>query len=77
MAMPFLLKWCCATLGEEMHKIKIGTIIFATSDCKAGIADARAYLAEMKLKPDQVRLYRHDGQVLIQTLKPVALKKPN
>jgi hypothetical protein len=57
--------------------IKAGVIVFASSDCREGVADARAYLAEMKLKPDQVRLYRHDGQVLIQTLKPVSLKKPN
>ena len=52
-------------------QIKVGTIIFATLDCKEGLADARAWLVEKKLTPDQVRLYRLDGQVLVEALKPI------
>jgi len=49
-------------------QIKAGTVIFATLDCKDGLADARSWLVEQKLTPQQVRLYRHDGQVLVETL---------
>jgi len=52
-------------------QIKVGTIIFATLDCKEGLADARAWLVDQKLTPQQVRLYRHDGQVLVDALKPI------
>jgi hypothetical protein len=57
-----------------MQQIKTGTIVFATSDCKEGQADARQWLRDKGLKPDQVRLYRDKGQVLVQTLKPIVIK---
>jgi hypothetical protein len=65
----FPLVVCHATLYRIVMQIKVGTIIFATLDCKEGLADARAWLVERKLTPDQVRLYRLDGQVLVETLK--------
>jgi len=43
--------------------IKAGTILFATSDTAEGRADARAWLKEKSLTPQQVRLYRDDGMV--------------
>lgn len=52
-------------------EIKAGVIVFATSDCREGIADARGWLKEKGLKPDEVRLYRHEGQALIETLRPL------
>ena len=52
-------------------EIKAGVIVFATSDCREGISDARAWLKEKGFKPDEVRLYRHDGQALIETLREV------
>lgn len=49
-----------------MAVIKEGMIIFATDACKAGKADARAWLKEQGYTPDQVRLYELDGQILAQ-----------
>ena len=56
-----------------MAKIKTGFVVFATQDTPSGIADARAWLSENAMKQDQVRLYRLDGQVLVETLKPVLI----
>ena len=56
-----------------MADIKSGTIVFATSDCKDGIADARAWLKDKAMTPADVRLFVHGGQVLVQTLRHVAL----
>lgn len=54
--------------------IKAGVIVFATDSSKAGVEDARAWLKEKALRPDQVRLYRDDGMVLIETLVPVDIR---
>jgi len=51
--------------------IKAGTIVFATDDCKAGRGDARAWLKEKSLTPQDVRLYALEGQVLIEALRPL------
>jgi len=72
MAMPFL--WCCATLWQHMTDIKAGTIMFATSACKAGIVDARDWLKEKQYKPDEVRLYKNEGMVLVQALKNISIR---
>jgi len=52
---------------------KPGVIVFATDDSRAGVNDARAWLREKGLTPDQVRLFKLDGQVLIEAIKPVAI----
>ena len=49
--------------------IKAGVVVFATDDSRAGIEDARAWLKEKGLTPDQVRLYRANGQTLVETIK--------
>jgi len=54
--------------------IKPGVIVYATGDCREGIEDARAWLRAKQLKPDQVRLYRDDGMVLVEALVPVAIR---
>lgn len=56
-----------------MDKIKTGFVVFATDDTRCGILDARAWLKENNMTPDQVRLYRHDGQILVETLKPISI----
>lgn len=53
--------------------IKSGVIVFATGDSREGVADARAWLKEKSLTPQDVRLYRHDGQVLVETLRSVEI----
>lgn len=50
--------------------IKPGWIVFATADCAEGIRDARAWLKGKSLTPQDVRLYRLNGQVLVETLRP-------
>lgn len=55
--------------------IKAGTIVFATDDCKDGRADARGWLREKSLTPQDVRLYALDGQVLIEALRPVDISR--
>ena len=57
-----------------MAEIKAGTIIFATSACKDGVADARAWLKEKRYTPDEVRLYKNDGMVLVQALKNISIR---
>lgn len=57
-----------------MTEIKAGTIIFATSACKAGASDARDWLKEKQYKPDEVRLYKNEGMVLVQALKNITIR---
>lgn len=57
-----------------MGKIKTGFIVFATDASREGVEDARAWLREKKLTPDQVRLYQHDGMTLVQTKVPVEIR---
>lgn len=52
-------------------KIKSGTIVFATQDCAEGRADARVWLREKGLTPNQVRLYSDGGMVLVSALLPL------
>ncbi len=51
--------------------IKVGTIVFATGDCKDGAQEARAWLKKKQLTPKQVRFYRHDDMILVQALVPL------
>lgn len=53
-----------------MGFIKAGVIVFATDDSREGIADARAWLKLKRLTPDKVRLFRMNGQTLVETLVP-------
>lgn len=48
--------------------IKPGTIVFATGDCKEGRDEARAWLREKALTPQEVRLYREADMVLVAAL---------
>lgn len=66
-------------MGHNMQEIKTGVVVFATDDTREGILDARSWLKEKKLTPDQVRLYRHQGMTLVETLKPtsIAPSKPD
>lgn len=57
-----------------MDKIKAGVIVFATDDSKDGIQDARAWLKEKAFTPQQVRLYKHEGQTLVETLQAVFIR---
>jgi hypothetical protein len=61
------------TMGQKMQLIKSGFIVFATDDSRAGIDAARVWLKLKALSQDQVRLYRDNGQVLVETLKPIAI----
>lgn len=63
------------TMGQIMGTIKTGVIVFATDDSREGILDARAWLKEKGMTPDQVRLFRHDGMTLIETLRPIEIQK--
>ena len=67
-------QWCCATLRQHMTEIKAGTIVFATSDCKAGVADARAWLKEKQYTREEVRLYKEGGMVLVQAIKNIQIR---
>ena len=49
--------------------IKPGTIVFATWDCPEGRKDAMRWISDHGLTPDQVRLYVHDGMVLVSAKK--------
>lgn len=57
-----------------MDKIKAGVIVFATDDSKDGIQDAREWLKEKAFTPQQVRLYKHEGQTLVETLQAVFIR---
>jgi len=52
---------------------KPGTILFATADTAEGRADARAWLKEKAMTPEQVRLYREGDMVLVAALVPVSV----
>ena len=56
-----------------MTEIKQGVVVFATDDTKEGRDDARAWLKAKSLTPDQVRLFRLNDQVLVETLKAVEI----
>jgi hypothetical protein len=56
-----------------MTEIKQGVVVFATDDTKGGRDDARAWLKTKGLTPDQVRLFRLNDQVLVETLKAVEI----
>jgi hypothetical protein len=55
--------------------VKTGTIVFATDASAEGVADARVWLRESGLTPQDVRLYRLDGMTLVQALRDVEMKK--
>jgi len=65
------------TMEQHMGDIKTSVTVFATDDCRDGAADARAWLKEKGLTPDQVRLFRHNGQVLVETIRPVFIPPPH
>jgi len=54
------------TISDSAKGFKPGFILFATGDSPEGSADARAWLADKKLTPNQVRLFSLDGMVLVQ-----------
>lgn len=54
--------------------IKAGTIVFATDDSREGVVDARAWLKEKGLTPDDVHFYQADGMTLIAAKRPLDLK---
>lgn len=51
--------------------IKPGTIVFATGDCTDGRKQAMRWISQHGLKPDDVRLYAHDGMVLVSAKKSI------
>ena len=51
--------------------IRPGTIVFATGDFDGGREAAKAWLQEHGLTPDQVRLYVHDGMVMVSAKKSI------
>jgi|OM-RGC.v1.037260008 hypothetical protein len=53
--------------------IKAGTIVFATDDSPKGVADARAWLKEKNLTPDDVHFYQAEGMTLIAAKHPLKL----
>lgn len=57
-------------MGQYMATIKAGFVIFATMATTEGIEDARAFLRTNGFAKDQARLYRHDGQVMVELLRP-------
>lgn len=56
-----------------MPPIKPGFVVYADADTREGIEAARAWAKEKGLTPQDVRLYRLDGMVLIETLRPVTI----
>lgn len=54
-----------------MDKIKKGVVVFATKDTKEGRKDARSWLKAKRLTPKQVRLFRLDGMVLVESLQEI------
>lgn len=64
------------TLGQIMATIKTGVVVFATEDTREGIFAAREWLKEKALTKEAVRLYRHDGLVLVETLQPTDILPP-
>lgn len=62
------------TMGQDMATIKTGVIVFATDASREGILEARAWLKEKGLTPDQVRLFRLNDQTLVETLRPIDVR---
>ena len=58
-------------MPQHKTQSKPGIIVFATDDSAEGAADARQWLRDKKLKPDQVRLFKLNGQVLVEALQSV------
>ena len=56
-----------------MPPIKPGFVVYADSDTREGIEAARAWLKEKNLTPQDVRLFRADGLVMVETLRAVEL----
>ena len=56
-----------------MGKIKKGVVVFATQDTSAGRSDARLWLNNCGLTPGDVRLYKHDGMVLVESLREISI----
>ena len=56
-----------------MNKIKAGFVVFATDDTREGIMAAREWLKGSGLTPQDARLYRHNGQTLVELLKPCCI----
>lgn len=56
---------CMEREAEEARMIPIGTVVFATDDSEAGVADARAWLASKGYTRADVRLIKREGQVLV------------
>lgn len=52
--------------------VQADTVIFATDDSAAGIADARAWIKLQQLTADDARLIRKDGQCLVIAKKPLS-----
>ena len=45
--------------------IQPGTVMFASQDCQESVDEAKAYIRELGLTSEIVRLIRKDGQVLV------------
>jgi predicted O-methyltransferase YrrM len=45
--------------------VEANTILYASDDSEASIAEAREYIARMGFTSEHVRLIRKDGQVLV------------
>jgi hypothetical protein len=59
----------------ETKYLPAGTILFATRDCKDGRTDARQWLRENGLTPEQVRLYSNEGMVMVAALTKLKWSK--
>jgi len=60
-------------MGHVMNEIKAGFVVFATDDTREGIMAAREWVKGTNLTPELARLYRHNGQALVELLKPCAV----
>lgn len=54
-----------AGLGFHRMAIEAQTVMYASDDSEASIAEAREYIARMGLTAEDVRLIRKDGQILV------------
>lgn len=48
--------------------IRKGMILLATDDTPEGLKDAKAWLASKKITPQDARLFRDKGQILVEAL---------
>lgn len=46
-----------------------GMILFACPDVDIAELEAKDYIKEMRFTPEDVRIYRKNGQVLVQALR--------